>query len=57
MIEYLTNERISEIMETEEANEEIFGVLFSDGESKDCIQLKEAIQLSCEHNGEVYLVR
>lgn len=54
MIAFLTDDAICEIMETDEANEEKFGVLFTDGESVDCVSLNEATELVFKYGGEIY---
>lgn len=60
MIHYLTEDEIDALIGRPKADEEVFGVLFEDGESIDCITLAEALAYEEKHKGmgesiEVYI--
>lgn len=55
MIQFLKQEEIEDILKTDEAEIENFGVLYKDGDSVDCITLVEACRLMKVNGGEIYI--
>jgi hypothetical protein len=54
----LSKEEVEEILTFDNnSDDEIYGILFSNGESKDCLTIEQAIQEQFDHGGEIYSIK